>query len=74
MSRRLRPEPPPLPKRPYRDSLLLNLGLALAILGLAWLTDGDLGRAVGFALAYVVLATAWNWWRFRQRLQREERP
>ena len=71
---RPRAEPPPLPKRPYRDSLLLTLGLALAILGLAWLTDGDLGRAVAFAIGYLVLATAWNWWRFRQRLQREERP
>ena len=70
---RLRLEPPPLPKRPYRDSLLVNLALALVILVVARLTDGDFGRAITFAVAYFVFATAWNWWRFRQRLQREER-
>ena len=70
---RLRLEPPPLPKRPYRDSLLVNLALALVILVVARLTDGNFGRAITFAVAYFVFATAWNWWRFRQRLQREER-
>ncbi len=65
---------PPLPKRPYRDSLLVNLVLALVILVFAWLTDGDFGRAIAFAVGYLVLATAWNWWRFRQRLARGERP
>jgi len=71
---RRRLEPPPLPKRPYRDSLLVNLALAFVILVIARLTDGDFGRAITFAIAYFVFATAWNWWRFRQRLQREERP
>jgi hypothetical protein len=64
----------PLPKRPYRDSVLVNLALALVILIVARLTDGDFGRAIGFAIAYFVFATAWNWWRFRQRLQRQDRP
>ena len=40
----------------------------------ARLTDGDFGRAIAFAVGYFVLATAWNWWRFRQRLERGERP
>jgi membrane protein implicated in regulation of membrane protease activity len=57
-------------KRPYRDSLLLHLVLAVAIVLVSWLTGGDPGRAVVFALAYFVLATAWSWWRFRQRLGR----
>jgi hypothetical protein len=64
-------ERPPMPRRPYRDSLLVNLALALVILVLARLTDGDFGRAISFAIAYFVFATAWNWWRFRQRLRRE---
>ena len=33
-----------------------------------------IGYPLAYFLAYVVLATAWNWWRFRQRLQREEQP
>ena len=65
---------PPLPKRPYRDSMLVNLGLALVILAIAWFTDGDLGRAIAFAIGFFVLATGWNWWRFRQRIERGERP
>jgi Flp pilus assembly protein TadB len=61
---------PPVPKRPYRDSLLLHLVLAVLIVLISWLTGGDPGRAFAFAVAYFVLATAWSWWRFRQRLGR----
>ena len=73
MSRRPGGPPPPLPKRPYRDSLLMNVVLALVILGFALLTGGDLVRAIAVAVAFFVLATAWSWWRFRQRLERGER-
>ena len=34
--------PPPLPKRPYRDGVLLNLVLAGLILVISWLTGGEL--------------------------------
>ena len=64
----------PLPKRPYRDSFVLNLVLAAIILVLAWATGGDLVRALGFAGAYLVVGTAWSWWRFRERIAREGRP
>ena len=60
----------PLPKRPYRDSLLLHLVLAVVIVVVSLLTGGDLVRAIGFAVAYFVLATGWSWWRFRQKLGR----
>jgi membrane protein implicated in regulation of membrane protease activity len=73
VSRRRGGAPPPLPKRPYRDSLLMNVVLALVILGFALLTGGDLVRAIAVAVAFFVLATAWSWWRFRQRLERGER-
>ena len=66
-------ERPPLPKRPYRDSLVLNLVLGALILVVAWATGGELGRAAVFAVGYFVLSTAWAWWRFSRRL-REERP
>lgn len=62
------PQEAPLPKRPYRDTLLLNLGLGGLILLLAWATGGDFARAVEVAIAFVVVATAWSWWRFRRRL------
>ena len=61
---------PPTPKRPYRDSLLLHLALAIVIVLVSWLTGGELGRALVFAAVYFVLATAWSWWRFRQQLGR----
>ena len=62
---------PPLPRRPYRDSLLLNLGLAALILVIAWATGGDLGRAIVFAIGYFLIATAWAWWRFHRRIEEE---
>jgi membrane protein implicated in regulation of membrane protease activity len=62
---------PPLPKRPYRDSVVLNLVLAGLIVLISWATGGALGRAVVFASLYFVVATAWAWWRFRQRLEKE---
>ena len=61
----------PLPKRPYRDSVVLNLVLAALIVLISWATGGELGRAVVFATLYFVVATAWSWWRFRQRLAKE---
>ena len=70
MSRRPR-ELPPLPKRPYRDSLLLNLVLAGMILLLAWATGGELVRAVAVAVAFLFVSTAWSWWRFRKRIEQE---
>lgn len=66
-------ERPALPERPYRDSVVVNLVLAGLILLLSWLTDGDMKRALLFALGFFVIATAWSWLRFRQRLEREGR-
>ena len=62
----------PEPKRLYRDSVLLNLVLAGLIVLISWATGGGLGRAVLFASLYFVVATAWAWWRFRQRLAGEQ--
>jgi membrane protein implicated in regulation of membrane protease activity len=66
------PEQPP-PKRPYRDSFVLHLAFALIIVGVAWVTDGSLARAVGFAAVFFVVATAWSWWKWRERLERDRR-
>jgi membrane protein implicated in regulation of membrane protease activity len=72
--RRLRwdlPESPP--KHPYRDTLLVYGGLSLVIVLLAWLTGGGIGRAIGIAAVFFVVASAWSWWRWRQRLERAAR-
>jgi hypothetical protein len=60
----------PLPKHPYRDSAVFHLGLGVLILLFAWLTGGELTRAVVVAAVYVVLAVGWSWYRFRQRIER----
>jgi membrane protein implicated in regulation of membrane protease activity len=66
--RRDRRHTAPLPKRPYRDSALLNAALAATVVVFAWLTGGDVLKAIAVGAAFFVVATAWSWWRFRQRL------
>jgi hypothetical protein len=63
----------PMPKRPYRDSALVMGGLAVALVLVAWLTGGSVGRAVVVGVGFFVLSTAYTWWRFRQREEREAR-
>jgi 4-hydroxybenzoate polyprenyltransferase len=58
----------PLPRRPYRDSAILYGVLAVLVLGFALLTGSDLARALVIAAVFFVAATAWSWFRFRQRL------
>jgi hypothetical protein len=47
--------------------------MGAVIVVLSWATGGDLVRAGLVATGFVVVATAWSWWRFRQRLEREGR-
>ena len=56
------------PKRPYRDSLVFYAVLAALIVLVTYLTGGDVGRGAGVAAVFFVVATAWSWWRGRQRL------
>ncbi len=74
MSRRRLFEPVelPVPKRPYRDSLIFHGALAAILVLVAYLTAGRLVRALVFAGGYFVVATAWSWWKFRQRVAEEE--
>ena len=62
---------PPLPKRPYRDSVLISHVLTALIVLISWATGGELGRAGVFATLYFVVATAWAWWRIRRRIAKE---
>jgi hypothetical protein len=61
----------PVPKRPYRDSVIFYGVLAVVLVGVAYLTAGELVRALAFAAGFFVIATAWSWWKFRARLQAE---
>ena len=47
--------------------------MASVILVVAWLTGGDMGRAIAISAVAFVGATAWSWWRWRERLAQSKR-
>jgi hypothetical protein len=57
----------PPPRQPYRSAAFLHAALAGVILVVAAISGGDLVKAVGVACAYFAIATAWSWFRLRQR-------
>ena len=71
--RRWSPPPKPLPKRPYRDTVLVYGGMAIVVVLSAWATGGKLLNAVLIAGLFFLIATAWTWRRFRERLRAEAR-
>ena len=72
--RRLRWEstPRPVPKHPYRDTAILYGILAVILVGVTALTNGNVLRSVYYALGLFVAATAWGWYRWRERLRRAD--
>ena len=81
-------ESAPPPRHPYRDSALFYAFLAVMIVVVTALTNGNLfpgdvegkagvfrwiGRigAVPVAAAFFLVATAFSWWRLRERLAAE---
>jgi hypothetical protein len=71
----IRWEPPPraLPRRPYRDSLMLYGPMAILLVVVAAATGGSVLRAVVIGAFFFVAATAWSWRRWRERLREQER-
>ena len=61
----------PLPRHPYRDSALMYAVFSALIVLVAWLTNGDLGDAVGWAVAFFVVAMAWSLRHWRRKLAEE---
>jgi Flp pilus assembly protein TadB len=59
------------PKRPYRDSAIICAVLAVVVVVVAVATGGAVVRAIVFASAAFVLATAFSWWRWHVRLKRQ---
>ena len=60
-----------MPKHPYRDSAAVFGAMALVIPVVAWLTQGNVEQAAVVGVVFFVVATGWNWWRYRERSQRE---
>jgi membrane protein implicated in regulation of membrane protease activity len=65
--------PARMPKRPFRDSAIFYAVLAGAVVAVTVFTGGSVVRGVVVAAAFFLVATAYSWWRFRRRLEREER-
>ena len=70
---RWEPAPSPLPRRPYRDSVLLYGAMAVLLVVVAAVTGGSIVRALVIGAFFFVAATAWSWKRWRDRLREEER-
>jgi len=68
MARRKRLGDLPIPTHPYRDTALVYGIMSLLLVVIAWLTGGDALRAILVAAVFFLVATAWSWWKFRQRI------
>jgi membrane protein DedA with SNARE-associated domain len=72
----------PLPKRPFRDSAIFYGVLSVLFVLIVWATGGallprwdDERREVGgllIAILFFIIATAYSWWRFQQRIEEEK--
>ena len=63
-----------MPRRAFRDSAIFYAVLACVVVGFGVLTGNDLTQTIVIAVIFFVIATGYSWWRFRQRLAREEKP
>jgi membrane protein DedA with SNARE-associated domain len=71
-----------MPKRPFRDTAIFYGALSLIFVLVVWATGGAVlprwdedQREIGgltIAILFFVVATAYSWWRFRQRMRLEE--
>ena len=73
--KRLRWETPgqrALPKHPYRDSALVYGGMAVILFVVVVATGGSVVKGVVASLAVFVVATGYSWWRWRDRIRKQE--
>jgi hypothetical protein len=59
----------PLPKHPYRDTLIVYAALAVIVVLVGWATGGSVGKAAIVATVAFVLASTWSAYRWRTRLR-----
>jgi membrane protein implicated in regulation of membrane protease activity len=62
----------PIPKHPYRDTMLVYGFFAVLVVLLAWLTGGNIPKSIVVAFVVWLAASVWGIARWRQRIQREE--
>jgi Flp pilus assembly protein TadB len=67
------PGPPPTSKHPYRDSALVYAALAGLVVVFTAATGGSIVKGVVAGVVVFAAATAYSWWRVRERLRRQER-
>ena len=58
----------PVPGHPYRDSAVFYAVLSAILLGVTYATGGGMLKAVLVAVGFFVIATAFTWMRFRNKL------
>lgn len=63
----------PLPKRPYLDTALVYLGLAVVIVAIATATGGGFARALVIAALFWIVATGYGLLAMRRRIARARR-
>lgn len=60
----------PVPKHPYRDTLLVYGAFAVLLVLLAWVTGQPVGKAIIVMAIVFAAASSWSMVRWRQRLRR----
>jgi hypothetical protein len=63
----------PIPSHPYRDSAIFYAVLSAMLLGVTYATGGGMLRAGLVAGGFFVIATAFTWMRFRNKLAERDR-
>jgi membrane protein implicated in regulation of membrane protease activity len=58
-------------KHPYRDTMLVYAALGAVVVVVAYATGSGILKALAGGVSAFVLATAYGWWRLRQRERRE---
>jgi len=65
--------PPPSSSHPYRDSALVYAVLAVLVVVITAVSGGSVVKGIVAGVVVFAAATAYSWWRVRERLRAKER-
>jgi len=65
--------PPPKSAHPYRDSAIAYAVLAGIVVLITAVTGGSVVKGIVAGVIVFAAATAYSWWRVRERLRQQER-